>query len=645
VTGLDVPDESAQVPVEKYVNPRAAEWPAAEFVIGNPPFIGASTVRRTLGDGYADALRSVWRDVPESADLVMHWWHRAAELTGAGKLRRFGLITTNSLPQSFNRRVVEAAFQSSNPVHLVFAIADHPWVSSAEGAAVRISMTVGSPGHGEGELGVVTAESAANDGSSETSLARMKGIVHADLRIGADVAATRALAANGSVSSPGVKLHGSGFIVSHDEAIALGRGSAPGLEAHIRPYRNGRDLTGQSRECLVIDLYGLGAEEVRERFPAVYQWVSDRVRPERMAKAHTADGQAYARLWWLHGKPRPVLRAALEGLPRFIATVETAKHRTFQFLDGDIAPDNMLIAIALNAAAALGVLSSRLHVAWALATGGRLGVGNDPRYNKSRCFETFPFPVLDTATSARVTTLAEGIDTHRKRQQSAHPDLTLTGIYNVLEKLRRNEPLNAKEKVIHDHGLVSVLRELHDELDHAVFAAYGWNDLAAVLVGKPGATTPYPEKSAEQAAAEEELLSRLVALNAERAAEEARGLIRWLRPEFQAATPQPAEQTEIDVETRADTAAQGEAGNAGGTHGAGPAMPKRAPWPATLPEQIRVVAETITAAPGPLDLEQLAAHFTGRGPWKKRLPDIVDSLAALGRVKAERVGERLVWRG
>jgi len=126
-----------------------------------------------------------------------------------------------------------------------------------------------------------------------------------------------------------------------------------------------------------------------------------------------------------------------------------------------------------------------------------------------------------------------------------------------------------------------------------------------------------------------------VALNAERAAEEARGVVRWLRPEFQAATPQPAEQAEIDVETSADTDAQGEAGNAGGTRGAGPAMLKRAPWPATLPEQIRVVAETIAAAPGPLDLEQLAAHFTGRGPWKKRLPDIVDSLVALGRVKAD----------
>ncbi len=109
VTGEPVPDEAFQVPLETYVNPRKAAWPQADFIVGNPPFIGASTVRRALGDGYADALRSTWRDVPESADFVMHWWHAAAQKVAQGKTRRFGLITTNSLPQAFNRRVVQAA--------------------------------------------------------------------------------------------------------------------------------------------------------------------------------------------------------------------------------------------------------------------------------------------------------------------------------------------------------------------------------------------------------------------------------------------------------------------------------------------------------------------------------------------------------
>ena len=136
VTGEGVPDEAFQVAQERYVNPRKALWPVVDFIVGNPPFIGASTLRRALGDGYADALRSTWHDVPESADFVMHWWHTAAQKVSRGEARRFGLITTNSLPQAFNRRVVQAALVGSasgagsageRPIHLAYAIADHPW--------------------------------------------------------------------------------------------------------------------------------------------------------------------------------------------------------------------------------------------------------------------------------------------------------------------------------------------------------------------------------------------------------------------------------------------------------------------------------------------------------------------------------------
>jgi hypothetical protein len=231
--------------------------------------------------------------------------------------------------------------------------------------------------------------------------------------------------------------------------------------------------------------------------------------------------------------PALSLRDYLRGLSRYIATVETAKHRIFQFLDADILPDNKLINIALDDAFYLGVLSSRLHSAWAMASGSWLGVGNDSVYAKTRCFETFPFPDVDAARIARIRDLAEQIDAHRKRQQAQHPELTLTGMYNVLEKLRAGEPLNAKDKAIHQQGLVSLLRELHDDLDRAVFAAYGWLDLAEALVGQPGATTPLPDPPAAHREAEDELLRRLVDLNTQRAAEEAQGRIRWLRPAYQ----------------------------------------------------------------------------------------------------------------
>jgi hypothetical protein len=113
VTDEDVPDEAAQVPQWRYVNPRAAAWPAADFIVGNPPFIGAGAMRGALGDGYAQTLRATWPDVPESADFVMYWWHHAACLVRSGTARRFGFITTNSLRQTFNRRVVQAALEGA----------------------------------------------------------------------------------------------------------------------------------------------------------------------------------------------------------------------------------------------------------------------------------------------------------------------------------------------------------------------------------------------------------------------------------------------------------------------------------------------------------------------------------------------------
>ncbi|MHB1250220.1 MAG: class I SAM-dependent DNA methyltransferase, partial [Polaromonas sp.] len=531
VTGALVPDEAAQVPQWNYIKPRQAAWPQADFIVGNPPFIGASSLRAALGDGYVQALRAAWPEVPESADFVMHWWSRAAALVAAGSARRFGLITTNSLRQTFNRRVVQATLDKG--LRLAFAIPDHPWVDNANGAAVRIAMTVGiraddAPFYGDddapfygndndpfysvrGRFLSVTREQTGEFGEVTVALAETTGLIHADLSIGANVASAGTLQSNENLSNRGVQLFGGGFMVTPEEAATIGLGTVQGIERHIRDYRNGRDLTDTPRGAKVIDLFGLNAEQVRSKFPAIYQRLLERVKPERDQNNRAS----YRDNWWIHGEPRKVMRRQLAGLPRYIATVETAKHRTFQFLDASILPDNMLIAIASDDAFHLGVLSSRLHIIWALAVGGRLGVGNDPRYNKSRCFETFPFPDEDTGLSPElrqhIASLAEQIDAHRKRQQAAHAGLTLTGMYNVLEALRDGRALTAKEKIIHEQGLVAVLKELHDELDAAVLHAYGL---------EPGQST-------------DALLAHLVTLNARRAAEEQQGRIRWLRPAFQ----------------------------------------------------------------------------------------------------------------
>jgi hypothetical protein len=386
VTGEMVPDDEARVGVTRLLGVQPAKWPKADFIIGNPPFIGGKDLRAVRGDGYAEALWDIYRQLPQAADYVMYWWHRAAQEVAAGRARRFGFITTNSLPQAFNRRAVQAHLQAVQGISLVFAIPNHPWVDASEAADVRIAMTVGTKGRERpGRLLDVIREIPLPDGEMDVELSERLGVIHADLRIGADLTRALPLRANEGLCSPGVKLHGAGFIVTPEEAAELGLGRVPGLEQHIRPYLNGRDLNGRSRGVMVIDLHGLSESELREQFPEVYQWVLTRVKPER-----DHNNERYRREnWWLFGRKNTELRLAISGLRRFITTAETSHHRFFVFLPEGTRPDNMLVNIGLEGAFFLGVLSSNVHVLWAVASGGRQGVGDDPRYNKTLCFDRF----------------------------------------------------------------------------------------------------------------------------------------------------------------------------------------------------------------------------------------------------------------
>lgn len=596
VTGKEVPDETARVPVERYLKPKPTIWPDADFIVGNPPFLGGKDIKDTMGEGYQEALWKAYKekDVPRSADFVMYWWHKAAQLTRTGKVRRFGFITTKAITQTFSRRIVERHLSEKKALSLVFAVPNHPWVDAGDGADVRIGMTVGAAGNLLGLLGNVIKETKGTDGQGrDVKVATCIGKIHANLKIGADLISAHSLQANGDVSSRGVVLHGSGFIVTPDEAEGLGLGAAEGLEQHIRPYRNGRDLASTPRGVMVIDLFGLTDVEARQLYPQVYQHVVDNVKPER-----DHNKRDYRREnWWLFGENVPKFRGALSDLPRYIATVETAKHRVFQFLDISILPDNKLIAIALSDALHLGTLSSRVHVTWALAAGGRLGVGNDPVYVKSKCFDQFPFPDASDDQKAVIRDLAEELDAHRKSVQGDHPDITITGMYNVLEKLKVGEALTDKEKDIHERGLVSVLKDLHERLDAAVFDAYGW----------------------DQNLDDDAILEKLVALNHERAKEEAAGHIRWLRPEYQApdeAAEAKAVQTTMDV-------------------GEGMAAPtKKHPWPKTLPEQFDAIRIVLGEAEEPMRAEDVARCFSRAR--KDKVAEVLATLETLSQV--HRVG-------
>jgi len=587
VTGEDVPDETARVNVDKYVNPRKAMWPEADYIIGNPPFIGNSRMRAELGDGYVEALRRVYNDVPESSDFVMYWWNKAAELVRAGEVKRFGFIATNSLRQTFNRRVLERHLSAKNPLSLIFAVPDHPWVDETDSADVRISITVAEAGEHEGTLGKIISETRGDMEGLSVGIAERKGKIRADLTVGANVAGAVALESNNKISNRGVVLHGAGFIVTQEEAAQFGLGRIAGLEHHIKHYRNGRDLTDTPRGVMVIDLFGLGEQEVRNQFPEVYQRVLERVKPERdhNNRASRRDN------WWIFGEPISTFRPALVGLKRYIATVETSKHRFFVFLDESTLPDNKLVNIALDDAYYLGVLSSHIHVTWALAAGSMLGP--TPVYVKTTCFEKFPFPDCTDEQKARIRELAEALDAHRKRQQAQHPTLTITDMYNVLQKLRANVALNEREQLTHAQGLISVLKQIHDDLDASVGAAYG-----------------YPANLSD-----EEILERLVELNAARAAEEHTGHIRWLRPAYQ----KPAGGIAAAFEPDTDTAA--------------PAITQKGKqeWPKTIPEQARAVRQALHAERTGATAAQLAKHFTRARV--ERVEELLQTLASLGQAR------------
>jgi chromatin segregation and condensation protein Rec8/ScpA/Scc1 (kleisin family) len=148
--------------------------------------------------------------------------------------------------------------------------------------------------------------------------------------------------------------------------------------------------------------------------------------------------------------------------------------------------------------------------------------------------------------------------------------------------------------LIHDHGLVSVLRDLHDDLDRAVSEAYGWS----------------PELSTE------DILFRLVELNAARAAEERSGLVRWLRPEFQQTT---ATQAGLGVEIEEEEQQ--------------PARASRVPWPPSLPERVRAVRDYLRQTPIPVSPETVARSFIRSRT--SEVTAILETLTALGQANRD----------
>ena len=348
------------------------EWPDADAIIGNPPFLGGKLLIENLGEDYVSTLFDVYEDrVPREADLVCYWFVKAGESTGSGAAKRVGLVATNSIRGGANRRALQRATKN-RPIFDAWS--DEPWV--IDGAAVRVSMV---------------CFARANEASPPEC--RLDGeivdAIHADLTAGIDLTKARRLSQNKGVAFMG-DTKGGPFDVPGDLAREWLReptnpNGRPNSDV-LAPWMNGMAVTRRPADKWIVDFGWTMVREEAALYEAPFQHALDKVYPMRQRNRR----EYYRVNWWRHVEPRQGMWKALDGLARYIATPNYSKHRVFDWLDIRVCPANTLIVIARDDDTTFGILHSRFHEVWSLRQGTSLE--DRPRYTPTTTFETFPFP-------------------------------------------------------------------------------------------------------------------------------------------------------------------------------------------------------------------------------------------------------------
>jgi hypothetical protein len=352
-------------------NPREAEWPAAEFIVGNPPFLGNRLLRRGLGDVYAEQLWSVFDDrLPHSSDLCCYWHEKAREAIAGKRTYRAGLLATQGIRGQANRRVLERIIDGGG---IFFARSDDAWVLA--GANVHISF-VGQDDGSEADRDM--------DGQPVST-------INPDLTSGVDLTKAVRLPANRGIAHVGTIKVGP-FDIPPDVAAHLLASPNPDGRDNgdvVRPWVNGTDLTGRNRGWSIID-FGV---DMTEQEAALYEAPFEYVRRHVLPMRQSVNAECCRRRWWLLHNPRPDMRQALAGLDRYLATPQVSKYRLFDWLPATTHPDHRLIVFAVEDDYTFGVLHSHVHEAWARATGSQVrDAASGFQYTPTTCFETFPFP-------------------------------------------------------------------------------------------------------------------------------------------------------------------------------------------------------------------------------------------------------------
>ena len=455
------------------------EWPAADVVIGNPPFLGGKLLNTHLGEDYVSRIFNVYAGrVPAEADLVCYWFVKAGEHVDALRAKRVGLVSTNSIRGGANRRALQTAVEGC-PIFEAWS--DEPWV--IDGAAVRVSLV---------------CFTRPEDGSVPER--RLDGevvdVVHADLTArrgdaGVDLTGVERLYRNMGVAFMG-DTKGGPFDVPGEQAREWLRepenpNGRPNSDV-LGPWMNGMDVTRRPSDKWIVDFGWNMVREEAALYEAPFQHAKEHVYPMRQRNRR----ESYREHWWRHVESRQGMWRALDGLSRYIATPTVAKHRLFVWLDARICPDHQLIVIARDDDVTFGVLHSRFHEAWSLRLGTWLGKGNDPRYTPTTTFETFPFPEglsPDVPTSKyaddpQATAIAEAARRLVSlRDRWLNPPEWVEWVDEPVSGYpRRPVPRNEEaEKALRRRTLTNLynarpqwLADAHAALDAAVAAAYGW---------------------------------------------------------------------------------------------------------------------------------------------------------------------------
>ncbi|WP_375383541.1 class I SAM-dependent DNA methyltransferase, partial [uncultured Sphingomonas sp.] len=444
VTGKPVPDEVARVEVYRYVKPRRATWPKADFIVGNPPFVSSRETRELLGDGYANALRTAFPRIPGNVDLVMYFWSEAARCVRAGA-RRFGLIATSRMRMEQNREVTAKAL--GDDLEIVHAIPDHPWAGKEADAGVRVAFTVVA-GAGHASKMLLTSPDHDNpkarvpDGTvldQSDLIASRRAVISADLSPSVDTSTLKELRAWDRIVHAGMKPYARSLILGDGEARQIFSDEEQ-LNKYAPFYLNGQDVARRARGARVLDFNSFDTEQgVRNASEPAYQYLLNHTKPERSQERNPR----LRNEWWRFEASREELRAGLKGIVYYIATVENSPTRYFVFLSSKTLPDQKLRCIASDDSYVLGVMSSRFHALFSSRLGGRHGVGNTPVYN-TKCATAFAFPAdAPDDRKAKIREEAEALDALRKRVMAEHADLTLTKLGTP------NNPGVIRPKVIH----------------------------------------------------------------------------------------------------------------------------------------------------------------------------------------------------